>query len=80
MKRIREITAIHYRRSIKSPASPSVQNPGLQSKCPVCSAPLEAILVSDPWHCEGLRAPKISFRVVRQQPDARSDKDSAAAT
>lgn len=45
MKRIRELTATHYRRSIKRSVSGNMQNVDLPLQCPICGAPLTADLV-----------------------------------
>lgn len=79
MKRTRELTCIHYRRSIKRPASPNVQSQDLQSRCPVCGSPLEAVFISEPEdsQTDRLKAGQtIVFRVVRQESGERPDKGS----
>jgi hypothetical protein len=53
MKRIREVTAIHYRRSVRRLAFPDPQGHALRSQCPVCGSPLEAVLVNDPEDAQG---------------------------
>jgi len=41
MKRTRELTAIHYRRSVKRPVSQE-----LRACCPVCGSPLDVVVVA----------------------------------
>ena len=41
MKKTRELTATHYRRSLKRSASGNVQNVDLQLHCPICGARLD---------------------------------------
>ena len=65
MKRTREFTAIHYRRSIKRPASLVLQSP-----CPVCGSPLEATLSNDLGETQrgGVKTgSKTAFRVAQQE-------------
>ena len=70
MKRTREFTAIHYRRSIKRPASLILQSP-----CPVCGSPLEANLSNDlgaTQHGGVKTGSKTAFRVSQQgSPEIR---------
>ncbi len=47
MKRIRELTATQYRRSIKRSVSGNSQNVDLQLRCPICGARLSADLVKN---------------------------------
>ncbi len=44
MRRTREVTSIHYRRSVKRPVSPDFSRPDLRGRCPVCGSTLEVIL------------------------------------
>ncbi len=47
MRRTRELTAIHYRRSITVPVSPDVLSCDLHTQCPVCNSALEWSLVKE---------------------------------
>lgn len=70
MKQTREVTAIHYRRSVRRPASPDLQSRALRSHCPVCGSPLEAVPVNDPEDTQGggLKAARgIALRVMQQE-------------
>jgi len=65
MKRTRELTAIHYRRSLKRPAAPD------QPNCPVCGSPLQESPVND---LAGLQrghvkaGPRVAPLVERPEP------------
>jgi hypothetical protein len=78
MKRTRELTSVHYRRSVKRLASLDVQNQSLQCRCPVCSTPLEAILVSEPGDSQKdrLRAQRAVLRVAQKESGEMSNEDS----
>lgn len=74
MKRTWELTSIHYRRSVKRPATPDIQS---LDHCPVCGTPLEAIRVNNPEARGGLKAAQsIVFRVAQQESGERPDEDS----
>lgn len=47
MKRTRELTATHYRRSIKRSASPNTQDVDFQRRCPTCGALLSTSSVKN---------------------------------
>jgi len=53
MKKIRELTAIHYRR-VKRSASWNVQNVEVQLHCPTCGAALSGKLVKNSAKKEGV--------------------------
>lgn len=55
MKRTRELTATHYRRSIKRSASPDLQNIDPQRRCPVCGALLSTSPVKKSEEKEGVK-------------------------
>ena len=70
MKRTRELTAIHYRRSIRTSASSNVQNLELQGDCPVCGTRLAVSLGKDSADRAGVNAAqKATFRVVQKRHD-----------
>jgi hypothetical protein len=70
MKRIQELTAIHYRRSVKRSAFPNTQNVDLQGRCPVCGARLAVIVAKDSMNREGANtAQKATFHLVQKGPD-----------
>jgi hypothetical protein len=77
MKRTRELTSIHYRRSVKRRASVNVQSRGLQSHCPSCGTSLEVVLVSDPGYGGSPKAAqKIGSHLAQQECHERSNEDS----
>jgi len=63
VKRTRELTSIHYRRTVTKPSSSDVQSQS-HTRCPICGASLEAIFVSDPGGPQA--APRIAFRIAQQ--------------
>ncbi len=65
MKRSRELTSIHYHRSIRRPASPNARSSCFQGQCPVCGNSLEAILVSEP--ADTLLGSRIALRLVKHE-------------
>ena len=66
VKRTRELTSIHYRRTVTKPSSSDVQSQS-HTRCPICGAPLEAVFVSDPGGMGGPQAvPRIAFPVAQQ--------------
>jgi len=74
MKRTWELTSIHYRRSVKRPATPETQS---LDHCPVCGTLLEAIRLNNPEARGGLNAAqRIVFRVAQPESGKRADKDS----
>ena len=67
MRRTRELTSIHYRRSIKRSASQR-----LHGYCPVCGSALEAIVVNEAEETrEGGLKPveRTVFRLAREEPE-----------
>ena len=77
MKRTKEVTAIHYRRSVRRLAFPDLQAHALRSHCPLCSSPLEAVLVNAPEDTQGggLKADRgIALRVRQQECGNCSEK------
>lgn len=70
MKRTRELTAIHYRRTVKRSVSPNLQKADLQGRCPVCGARLAVSFVRDSNDAEGDNAAqKIVFRELEKHPN-----------
>lgn len=70
MKRTRELTAIHYRRSVKRSASPSIQSVDLQVRCPVCGTRLSADLVKNSGDKKGAQtAQQVPSAVLQKAPD-----------
>jgi len=75
VKRTRELTSIHYRRTVTKPSSSGVQGQS-HAHCPICGAPLEAIFVSDPGITgEPRAATKIAFRVAQQVGEQNKEGD-----
>jgi hypothetical protein len=77
MKRTREVTAIHYRRSVRRSASPDLQSQALGDRCPVCGSPLEAGPVNDPEDTQGggLKAVRgIALRLMQPECGKCSEK------
>ncbi len=72
MKRTQELTAIHYRRSVKRPLSPSPQNADLQDRCPVCGTRLAVVFVQSSEDAKGAHAAQ---KVVSRGVQKRSDED-----
>ena len=67
MKRTRELTSIHYRRTVTKPSSSDIQSQSHYSTCPICGAPLEAVFVSEPTGTAGPQAtPRIALRIAQQ--------------
>lgn len=74
MRRTRELTSIHYRRSIKRSASQR-----LHGYCPVCGSPLEVIVVNEPGETLGGGLKPVEetvFRLVREEPEGRPGRGS----
>lgn len=70
VKRTRELTAIHYRRSVKRSASPSIQNVDLQIHCPLCGTRLSADLVKNSGDKKGAKAAQqVPSPVLQKRPD-----------
>jgi len=77
VKRTREVTAIHYRRSIKQPSSLVLHSP-----CPVCRTPLEVIVLNEVGETQsvgGKAGSKVAFRVVRGESPEHSNRPSKAS-
>jgi hypothetical protein len=69
MRRTRELTSIHYRRSVKRTASQ-----GPRGYCPVCGSALEASVVNEPAETPGGSPTPVErtvFRLVRGEPEGR---------
>jgi len=66
VKRTRELTSIHYRRTVTKPSSSGVQGQS-HAHCPICGAPLQAVVVSEPTGTAGTQAtPRIALRIAQQ--------------
>jgi hypothetical protein len=71
MRRTRELTSIHYRRSVKRPSA----SQGLRGYCPVCGSALEVIVVNEPEETRGSGSrpsERTVFRLVREEPEGRT--------
>ncbi len=75
MKRTLEVTAIHYRRTVKRPTSRV-----LHGYCPVCGSPLEAAFVppADPQTGNCKSEGETVFCVVPKALERRPEKDSGS--
>jgi len=72
MKRTRELTATHYRRSIKRSGSGNIRNADLQIYCPICGATLTADLVRN---SEGTTDAKAAHVCSRVRKNGAKDSD-----
>ena len=73
MKKTRELTTTHYRRSIKRSASGNMQNVDLPLHCPTCGAGLSADLVKN---SEGTTDAKAAHVCSRARKNGTKDSDS----
>jgi hypothetical protein len=73
MKKTRELTTTHYRRSIKRSGSGNIQNADLQIYCPICGAPLTADLVRN---SEGITDTKAAHVCSLARKNGAKDSDS----
>ena len=73
MKRTRELTTTHYRRSIKRSASGNIQNVDFPLHCPICGATLTADLVNN---SEGTTDAKAGHVCSLARKNGAKDSDS----
>jgi hypothetical protein len=73
MKKTCELTATHYRRSIKRSAAPNTPTVDLPLHCPTCGARLSADLVKN---SEGKKDDRAAHMCSRARKNGAKDSDS----